>query len=62
MDAYVNSMKYISFDAKLHGVYSDIQEINMAIMYNFLLTLQVTWKSQKNNKFKNLIKKWNLKL
>ena len=37
MDGHVNLMKYIGFDAQLHGVCSGIQEINIAIMYNFLL-------------------------
>ena len=47
MDAHVNLMKYIGFDAQLYGVYSDIQYMNIAIMYNFLLRSQVTCKFKK---------------
>ena len=45
MDAHVNVMKCIGFDAQLNGVYSDIYFINIAITYNFLLRLQLTCKT-----------------
>ena len=57
MDAHVNVMKCIVFDAQLNGVYSDIYFINIAITYNFLLRLQLTCKTQKKKK-----KKINLKI